>query len=264
MPLPFLALEDALAQGWRPARKRRLLLAVYLDYLLFGAVVALAQWAVPGLDRAPAWSRFLLFLLAEAVLVGLVRDSPGARLLGLRLAQPQAYLASGQASLQAAVALVPESLLAREAWWTILFGVLAVLDGVKMAVRWTAGLPPAPWFGLALPAAGAAAVALTMGALEVLVGAGVLRLRRWAVPLGLAIFGAVLASALVGAEQLADWAAAAQAARRELQGVPLRPGEIEFARRFLPSGTVAASALALVWLLAIGVRIRRRGARDRS
>jgi hypothetical protein len=279
---------------WQPASVARRLLAVFLDFVLFDGVWVVGLWAarqtLPELQREPLLVKAVVFVLVEAALVVGARWTPGIALLGIRLPAARAFLESGSApssapnltaqgklggverppggraagktsqdlTESAPLPLVREALLERERWWTMLFGVLALLSGVQLAVRWTEGTPPTPWFGLRWSAAAAGLIAFAVGVVECLAGAAALRLRPAVLPLGAGVFGAAVVSSALAWEELPGWVGAYVAARRSTQGLPVDPGEIEVMARIMPPGFVIMPAVALGWTILVYLRTRGR------
>ncbi len=251
--------EPELPPGRAPASGRRQLLAVYLDYLLFGGLWALAVWALgprfAGVTREALVAKTLLFAVVEIALVRFAPWSPGNALLSIELPGSELLYPPGPA--RPSVPMVPERLLRAETWWTVLFGVLAILSGVKQAIRWTVAAPPTPWFGLELPAAGSGALCVAVGVLECLVGAAALRLRPAVLPLSAAVHGASIASAVLAYDALPAWIAEYVTAWRAHQGLPPSPGDAAEAARWMPPLFVLLPVLALAWSVFVWRRARR-------
>jgi hypothetical protein len=247
----------------RASRPRRLL-AVYLDYLLFGALWALILWAasrfVPEIGRLHPAIKAAVFVAGEVLLLRFVRRSPGHALLGIRTAVSRAYLESGQSSLLSPELMLEPRLLYTERWWTILFGVLVILQGATGAVRWTMFTPPAPFFGVQTSYAGSALLYLSFGILEILLGAAALRFWRSLLPLAIVTYGLAILSAVLSWDLWPHWIAASVKARRAWQGSPVRPGEVELMQSIIPALTVAAPVVLLLWAFLIHLRARRRTA----
>lgn len=217
------------ARGW---------LAVYVDYLFFAAIWAPLSWSLRDTVAVggPAIA-LAVFAALRLAIVRFVGATPGYAALGI------SWTSTGL-SVDAALAR-------RETWWTIAAGVLLVLEGSKNLVRWTEGLTPPPLFGVGLePGPSFLAISL-VGALNVAAGLLVLRMR----PIGalIAILGsaAELASFALGGEALASWIVRRTLERRELQGLPVREGEIEFMQAVLPAGVIGAALVGIVWLVCV-------------
>ncbi len=241
------------------ARRGRLLLAAYLDYLLFGIPWTLWLWTSarlwPDLAGYPGWLRFVLFGVLELLLLGLVRWSPGLFALGIA----RAPLADPETGARLSVWAVDPAVKAAERWWTMLLGVFAVLDGAKAAVRWALRHPPLPFFGQELPEPVADGLSAAVGAAECAVG--LLLLRAWPAA-GLAsaaLYAGVLLSSALSLSQLRAWAAAEVIARRAYQGLPVRAGEVEIMQQAAPLLFVAAPVLLIAWSLLVHGRFRRAG-----
>jgi hypothetical protein len=229
---------------------------------MFSAAWALVLWAFsqafPTLETVPAVTKFVGFLVLEALLLRVVRWSPGNELLGIRLRLAGEFLVSRQESFLSGTLLVDPRLLRSEAWWTMLFGVVAILNGAKTAVRWTMFTPPAPVFGVQLSAEASAVVYVASGTLECLVGAAALQMRWYVLTVSVTYYGLSSLSAYLSRDLLPGWVEAYTQARRAYQGVPVRPGEVEQMQAIVPLLSIIPLVL-LVWALAVFLRVRARG-----
>jgi hypothetical protein len=241
-----------------PASRRRRLLAVYVDYLLVCIPIALVLWVVSG---AFPWIRklelpikILLFLMVEVLLLKLVKWSPGQKALGIETLSPSWAPIEPEAPKGAPV--VDPWLLRNERWWTILPGVLLVLDGAKLLVRWTEWARTMPFFGVLLDGGSAVAFQIALGVLETGTGLGVLLLRRWAAWAGTAYAVVVLTSFATSAAVLPEHVERETRSRRAAMGREARPEEIRFAQSFVPTATIATSVGMLAWMGVIALRIR--------
>ena len=241
----------------RPSRAswQRRLLACFLDYLLFGVPWALVVWSL-----GKTLPSTLSFLIGLAVFMGLealllqVGWSPGHWLLGIRrvvVADPLA--ASGTRSSW----IVDPWLKSNEKWWTMLFGVLAILDGAKSLVRWSMWTPPIPFLGFQLDEATSAWVLVALGVFECAIGWAALRLRQELLPVGLTYYVLTIGSTLLSWRLWPAWVEKYTLARRAYQGLPLRDGEVELMQRLIPGSMVVGGILLGLWMLLVAWRIHR-------
>lgn len=237
---------------WPPASKTRRILAVYVDFLLFSVVIALVSWVLakvdPSLAVAPLWVQITTFLVVEAIILKVVAWSPGHWSLGVYRANVPGL---------GPKPIVNPSIANTERWWTMLLGVLIVLEGTKMAVRWALWHPPVPFMGIQLELAASTMLSVVMGAMLSAIGLFVLRCHTKAALLGMALYAISLISSVLSYELWSSWAAADVVARREYQGLPVREGEIETIRHWMPMLVVAGPALMFAWLFAVSRRFSR-------
>ena len=223
------------------SRKRRLL-AIYVDYLVFTAFYQPIAWMVSSAAPLSNWVVALaIFVALRSVAWGLRVVLPGNWALGIG---PRSTMTLDQ------------HISGRERWWTVAAGTLLVLEGSKNLVRWTEGLPIEPVLGSATPQWMATVAITTLGAASVLAGLLILRTRRVGAVIGAGVLGAELLAAIVHREGFRDWAAKAAVARRTLQGIAVRDGEIEMMQTLSTSVLPAAMVIGLIWLLAIAVCFR--------
>ena len=244
-----------------PASKKRFVLAVYLDLLIFNTVVGLLPLALPESLSWPAGNTFfrnlVAFGLLEVLLQRFVRWSPGNYLLAIRHRVVPAQTGEGSEDAPAPRlrAVVDPDTKRRESWLTLLTGTLLLLEGSKGLVRWSLGTPPAPWFGGMTPEEVWPMVAMTTGAIEWVVAVGIFRLRTSAAALGTVYFGISLVSVIQSWHLWPVWAAESLTRRRALQGFELRPGEIELVQEIAPHLALGGVVLFLVLVVFSGLRI---------
>lgn len=224
-----------------PSRKRQIL-ALYVDYLGFTAVYQPIAWAVRSVFTLDHW---LVTLAAFAGLRGVAWAlklwMPGQWALGIR---------SGK------MATMESRILARERWWTATAGTLLVLEGSKNLVRWTQGLPVEPLLGLASPQWLAVMAITIFGGLNVIAGLLILRTRMAGAAIGIGVLSAEALAAVIHRDDFRQWAGQAVIARRSLQGVPLRDGEVEMMQMLTTSVLPAMIAVGAIWLLVVALRFR--------
>jgi hypothetical protein len=225
----------------KPSKKRQALV-LYLDYLLFNAVYEPTAWMLNHGGPPSNWLVALAIFAALRAVVWLMRwASPGSWALGI-VTEP--------------VVAQDSKILGREAWWTAAAGTLLILEGSKNLVRWTQGLPVEPLLGSGSPEWLAVLAKSALGALNVLAGLLVLRTNWAGAVIGMGVLGVELFASLVYRAEFQEWAAHAVVARRALQGIPVRAGEIQFMQTLAINVTPFAIGVGLIWLLAIAWRFR--------
>ena len=122
---------------WLLASRKRRLLAIYVDFVLFSAVYGVAHHFAEELLSGNVY-KLLGFALLEACLLLGWKRSVGLHFLSIRRAEEGKLL-------------VDPAIYQRESWLTIFLGVLLLLDGSKAFVRWTTFAVPRPSFGILPP-----------------------------------------------------------------------------------------------------------------
>ena len=246
---------------WPFASRKRLLLAVYLDYLLLGAPWTVAAEAVeqfwPGVKQLSTPLKFVFFLVAESILYSQVRWSPGQACLGIVAIERTPFAAPIGGRPPKPIYLVEPWLKANERWWTIVYGVYLILDGAKSIARWTFWHAPMPFMGQQLPTQLSIAVSILQGLVQWWAAVAALRLSTLARPLGLALFAVIAADTLLSWRLLPSWIEDHVIARRAYQGAVPRPGEVEFMQLAIPWVTLATAFVGVLWAIVIGLRARR-------
>lgn len=235
-----------------PVSNKRWLLAIYLDLVLFSAAWGLIiNFVAPG--REFTLLRYLAFGLLEAMLLGVVRWSPGEYLLSITVPRrPSDPIApeGGQSHEARRRAVVEPRVWSNESLLTAALGILYVTDGAKSLVRWTMWSPPPPFFGTQVGFSAGAAIAIAEGILDLLAGALVLRLHPWAPAVVACRSALFVSSAALSWRLWDDYVLRYVNARRAYQGIPVRPGEVAFMQPLIPEGAIILAVLAVVIVFA--------------
>lgn len=246
---------------WPLASWKRLLLAAYIDLLIFGAPWTVGVWAasktLPGFQGESLLMKFALFAVIETLLFRIVKWSPGQFALGIVEAPGTWAFESAEPAETGPVYVVDPWLLENERWWTVLSGVLFLMDGSKAMVRWAMFSPPAPWFGVFPSKAESVILFVVVGFTGFILGGGMLRLRRFILPLGLVLFGIQFVSNLVSWSAWPIWAERYVAARAAFGGTPVGEGQVELAQTFIPGVVVAGPIIGLLFVLNVYRRVPR-------
>jgi hypothetical protein len=220
------------------ATTRRVLLAWYLDFLLYSVVATLASFSASWLFGSTWTAQLVGFVVVRSV-IGRFIETPGMMLLGIR-----------RDGTRDAVTFQHES------WLTMLIGTLFMLDGAKRAIRWTQYDRALPDFGVLPDETGQMVLSLAWGIAFMMAGCLILRMQASGLWLGIALAAAGLASVALSWPLWDDAIARELAARRALQARTIGADEIEFIQRFVPLALVLVN-LGLLGVLA-GIRRRFR------
>jgi len=249
-------------RAWRPARRRRILLAAYIDFLLFSVPWALLvfsiQRAFPSVSSLLPLTKFIVFGLLEGLLFRLRAWSPGAQILGIRFVPLRDHASPIDQLWQGLVPYVSNELQERESWYTLALGVWFLNEGCKSLVRWTMWNPPVPFFGSPTDEVSSAIIYLVSGGFELFMGFQLCRVELRAAFVGVPYLIVQATSALVSWQLWDDWVAEMITRRRDFQGIPVREGEIEQMQAVTPEFVIAAGALSIVLLLIAIPRLRPR------
>ena len=237
-----------------PASRKRILLAVYLDYLVLTPFLTLGLYLTTGRFDLPSWQEVITFLIYEAVLYRLT-DSPGFVLLSISKAGRSVH-PQGQFPVAVGTLLVDPQVYFHEHWHTMLIGLLFVLEGSKQLVRWAMWIPPLPVFGMATNPTSFAVYSVILGTLLMYTGYLFFRLRRLGLWLGIGIAASTAISAVLSWNQWDGIGRELIIRRRSFQGLPVRPGEIEFMQAILPEALVGFLLLSIVILFCVRKKFR--------
>lgn len=244
---------EQILSGLQPVSRKRILLALYLDFWMGAAAYEPLAWLAlfDGVLAEP-YVEYGLIALALALAFAFHRVTPGLRILGIRYVQIPG---------QMAMAMVSSSQVQKERWWIMLLGVLFIMEGSNNLVRWTQGLPPQPFFGDVSSPLLLFSFKSVLGLSSILAGVLLIKGNKAGALLGALLEIVHLVPLLVFQENFADWAEGVTLARRELQGLPVRDGEVEFMRQAVTMGMPALLMLA-TFLLFLAYFVLRRGSGD--
>ena len=214
------------------ASKKRLLLSWYIDFLLFMTLWVLLSYFLNLGEIIPFWSPYVLFIIIRAF-AGKYVGSIGYLFLGIDKES----------------STVRSYIFERENWLTILLGVLFVLEGTKQLVRWTQLFVSQPVLGFFPDETTQVLIQLIFGASSIVAGYWFLRLDIKGFYLGIVVALFHLVSDALSWQLWDPVVEKMVIARRELQGIPVREGEIEFMQSLFPEGQLAAAVLAIIAML---------------
>lgn len=212
------------------ASKKRRLLALYLDFILFMSVWGLADHFITRQFAMPLWAAVAAFTVIRATTHKRLR-SPGDMMLSI----------GRDGSVDARVH-------GQESWLTMLLGTLFVLEGTKQLVRWTQIPVPEPFFGFMPDSGVQALIDLAAGMLFIAVGWLIFKLQRSGLVLGIASAAGTIVSCLLSWSLWDATIAKMVVARRQAQGLPVGRHEIETMQAIMPEGIVLLTAVLLLMM----------------
>jgi hypothetical protein len=241
-----------------PATKKRIILAIYLDFLVYWVVWGLALHAIaPG--RSYTLPQYIVFGILEFVLLGVVKGSLGEFILGIHFPRTPMDPIQPEGQGPRGVRYVRNAIRSRESLLTMAVGALLMNSGSKTMVRWTMWVPPQPFFGFRPSEEAWPAYAILSGAAVMLAGALVLRMHPtapWVVIL-VCMLGVV--SVLLSWNLWDQVAAEEVIRRREYQGFPVRSGEVEFMQRIIEVGLLIALLAPAILMFSVRKRYANPG-----
>lgn len=212
--------------------RKRTLLSWYIDFLLFDVMWILLLYFLNLDSDLPFWLPYLIFVIVRFVIAEYI-GSIGNSFLGIddksKMVHPNIY--------------------DRENWLTILTGVLFILEGSKQLVRWTQMSVPQPAFGFFPNEFTQIIIHISIGVLSVLTGYWFLKINIKGLYLGISV---MLLNAVSDALSWDLWDPVVEnmvKARREINGLEVRDGEIEFMQYLFPEGMLIAAGLAIIVML---------------
>lgn len=211
------------------ASKKRLLISWYIDFLFFMSFWGLLSYFMKLEESVPFWAPYAAFLVIRALtskFIGSIGYS---------------FLSIDKSSM-----CVEENILRRENWLSILLGVLLVLEGTKQLVRWTQMFVSQPAFGYFPDQTIQIVIHLAFGSISILAG-------YWFLKLDIRGFIAGISVALINLISIGLswklWDPVVEQMvliRREVQGIPVRDGEVEMMQSLMPEGMLAVATVGII------------------
>lgn len=223
------------------------LLAYYLDFLLFSAVLSLSLHAFGNLlisfgsDFGFALQLWLVATVL-AVIFSLLAAVTG--------------LSPGRLTLGRMKLLAEASRLSKLAWVNLIIGTLLFLDGTKHLVRWTQMERPLPFMGFVPEGITQVVIDVSLGIVFLILAVLLLRLTAMGKWFSAAVLIGSAASVAISWNQYPQAIERMVEARRKLQGIPVREGEIAAIQAYLPTFEFTTiTAMLLVVLFAYVHRV---------
>lgn len=207
------------------------LVSVYLDFITALMFIGLAAYFVPQIAEFG-------FLVHAAI----------SFILSLALAA--AGLSPGQWLTAEIAGMVAAPPWPRRILLNLGLGVYAYLEATKQFVRWTLMDRPMPFMGAIPEGVQQIGLSLAFGAVFMITGILLLRLHQFGKWIGLGLTGVLIASNLVSWPVYPEAIKRMVEARRAVQGLPVREGEIEMMQAFFPAfslGLLVVIAVALLF-----------------
>lgn len=214
------------------ASKKRLLLSWFIDFLFFMTLWGLLSYFLSLDASLPFWFPYLVFIIIRAI-SGKYIGSIGYSFLGIDKESKT----------------VNPNIFKRETWLTILLGVLFILEGTKQLIRWTQIFVPQPVFGFFPDDLTQVIIHIILGIVSIFAGYWFLKLYIKGLYLGVSVALIHIVSDALSWKLWDPVVAKMVVARREIQGLPVRDGEIEFMQSLYPEGMLAAAGLAIIAML---------------
>ncbi len=238
---------------WIPATRKRMALAVYIDWIFFSVFLGLVNYVVsilsPEWTQLPLSIKIISFTALELVFCRTDLPSPGIHMLSIRMVKERAHDSRLSRILNNRLPMVDRRIKTGESWLTMIFATILLNEGTKGLVRWTMWTPPIPLFGMEVSNTVAYSAMIGMGTTECFLAYLVFRLRPSALFLGLGYFILQLASTVLSWELWDPWIREFTLRRKDFQDLPIRDGEIEFLQNITPEILVAGTIGYLLALL---------------
>ncbi|NPA73844.1 MAG: hypothetical protein GXO12_03960 [Epsilonproteobacteria bacterium] len=221
------------------ASKKRLFLSWYIDFILFMTLWYLISYFLGLEDNLPFWAPYSVFIIIRTILEKIF-GSIGYFFL----------------SIDKDTKEVDPNVYERENWLTMLFGTLLVLEGGKQLIRWTETLLPQPFFGHIPNETIQIGIYLLFGFAYILAGYWFFKVNIKGFYLTILLIMTNIISIVLSWNLWSVFVEKMVLARRNMQDLPVREGEIEFLQIFFPKGILAIEIFLFIALLFTYKRFR--------
>ncbi len=206
---------------------KRRLLAVYIDFVMFGAAwIALSYFLRQALTLiTPRFAGLIIFAALEIVALK-VKVSPGYSFLSI---YPISLRRKDDAAKSKTMLLVDPRIKPFESWYAMILSVLFILDGSKSLTRWTLGMPALPFWSEAMPV-----VNILAGVVYFVIAYYILKLRRRGTRLAMIWMLVWMGYVCIAWNKWDGWIHDQLIARAALTGRDVQPEAIAFVQQFVP------------------------------
>ena len=216
------------------------LAAFYLDFLLISALLHIGFYAAGG-------------VVSSLGAASGIEISPWLLITTLALFftvfLAQSGLSPGRFSLALLKDRAETSKLPRMAWINLLVGILLFLDATKLLVRWTQMDRPMPFMGSIPEGNTQVVIGVSVGIAFLIAAVLLLRLTALGKWLSAIVLAGAAASVAISWDLYPEAIERMVQARRKLQGIPVREGEIEAMQAYLPTFALVTTSLMLLLVL---------------
>ncbi len=216
------------------------LAAFYLDFLLISALLHIGFYAAGG-------------VVSSLGAASGIEISPWLLITTLALFftvfLAQSGLSPGRFSLALLKDRAETSKLPRMAWINLLVGILLFLDATKHLVRWTQMDRPMPFMGSIPEGNTQVVIGVSVGIAFLIAAVLLLRLTALGKWLSAIVLAGAAASVAISWDLYPEAIERMVQARRKLQGIPVREGEIEAMQAYLPTFALVTTSLMLLLVL---------------
>ena len=237
------------------ASLKRILLAAYIDYLLFSVFWEIV-WHFIGPAEGPFLLKFLFFTMFELLSFWRI-GSPGQYFLSIYSSEQEWRMSQFRYNPASSGLLVQPEIFNNESWLTILLGILFILDGSKECVRWTMWAPATPYFGLGPDFVTSTIISVIFGVVYIYIGCLILKLKKSGFITGIGTLIIYIVSIVLSWKYWDDFVTRYVMQRRAFQNLPVRDGEIEMMKMVMPEGVIIFSIIILFVLLLVRKKLSR-------
>ncbi len=234
---------------------KRILLAAYIDYLIF-SVFWEVVWHFIGPSEGPFLLKFLFFTMFELLSFWRI-GSPGQYFVSIYSSEQEWRMSQFRYNPASSRLLVSPEIFNNESWLTILLGILFILDGSKECVRWTMWTPATPYFGLEPNFVTSIIISVIFGVVYIYIGYLLLKLKRSGFIAGIGTLIIYIVSIVLSWKYWDDYVTKYVIQKRAFQNLPVREGEIEMMKMIMPEGVIIFSIIILFVLLLVGKKLSR-------
>ena len=246
--------------AWIPASRKRIFLALYIDYLVVSSGWALLQYALqqamPKVQTLPVSGKWILFFVLELAVINWEAPSLGAAGLSMRRFACRTTDSIGRL-LKGKPWFVEAWVKRNESWLSMIAAVLFINEGVKSAVRWTMWNPPQPLFGSMLDPALSTIVYMVDGALEIWIGYLILKLNKQGLLLGLGYLSLQAVSVVTSWELWDPFTKALTEQRSAYLGTGNTEAKIRFLQSIMPEAIIVYIVLMAGFLAVLLFKFRQ-------
>jgi len=227
-----------------PASKKRMLLAIYLDYIILSTLAGFFWVFILNNKIVPFYIEMMILFVVESILIWNI-GSPGMKLLGISNKRlPMTDFHGNTRSRR--VAFVDERIYHDETFYTIILAAFFLLEGSKKLIRWALWSPPQPFLAIETDALTFPIISMLTGGLLIYAGYLVFKVDIKGLIISFIVILIDIITLVLNWDKWDGYARLDMLSRRQYQNLPVNDRQLEFFQSITPEFLLIITILLLV------------------
>lgn len=229
------------------ASKKRMILSVYIDYIIISTLVGLFSIFILNNKEVPVYINIIIVLAIEA-LIAWNSGSPGMKFLSIANSKIPLTDENGNTLLKR-VMLVDKTIYNNENIISLFTGILLVLEGSKQIIRWALWTSPMPFLIFQTDSMTFPVISIISGLIFLYSGYHILHLNIKGILISSIVIIIDIITTVINWSKWDEFAKIEIISRREYQGLPVDNKQLEFMQSIVPEYLLAFTIVLLILVL---------------